>query len=264
MSTLAGDFIRAQIKTKKMTSKELASKMKISPAYLSQLLSGEAPLKEDMVNRIVDALELTQDDARKIFNLTRQSINRDTTTGIVTVHEGLPEDILIEWICNARQRIWFLETWIENPIRYKEAFKTASLRNKDNNFEMRILYLSSKSDAARQRSLDLWLVDNTETEDARKIAMIVPQKIELSILEFREIRNRVAPQLEIRVHDSLPYISAYICDEQAFVAFYVHGNYTNLSPTLQVRLSAGNTLTSFGKMLIQEFELLWNRSQSPD
>lgn len=67
--------------------------------------------------------------------------------------------------------------------------------------------------------------------------------------------------MEIRTHACLPSFSLYLCDNRAFIGFYLHGDISPAGPQLEVDLGVGREASPLIDMIHDEFEMLWSVSQ---
>jgi transcriptional regulator with XRE-family HTH domain len=259
---------------------ELANDAGIASGYLSMLRSGKKTAPGDpVVLGLARALELDSHTTGLFHEAARKGRSVSPAPkvkhvgGIVGVHAALPEEEFKKWICDATKRVCILETWITNPIRFKDAFiEVAKKHASDPDFTTQILLLDPSASSAEQRSKDIW-ISRTSQIDAEDIARYASKKIQDSLDDFKmlrriindeiRIRNNVDKEcMEIRTHKCLPSFSIYLCDDKAFIGFYVHGDFSNAVPQLEVNLSIDTKSGSFAHMINSEFETLWMISTS--
>jgi transcriptional regulator with XRE-family HTH domain len=264
MSTFT-DLLNQWIFERNLHKKDLAVKAHLSEGGLSQIVRGGRNASEPTVRSLARALELNDGETKQLLAAWRasseelkQNRNRQNLDGIEKIHKGLPHQDLVDCICSAKKRVWILETWVVNPLRYKDAFiELARNKGADPALSVRILLLDPNEGAAEQRSKDLWIAYKQPTA-GKKINAIVPMMIRSSIAEFNLLEELTEVHADFRLNTYLPPFSAYICDDQAFVGFFVHGSQSDTAPQLQVLLETGNKATAFGEMIIDEFETLWD------
>jgi len=261
-------LLRRHIASTGKTRDEVAGAADIAVATLDAYLNGTRTPSEATAHVLATkAFHLKEHEKEELIEVALSSSRRGrqerrvkTLQGIDAVHEGLPYTLLKNKMCEATKRIWILETWVVDPLSYKDAFiRIASSQTKSVDFSFRILFLNPQSGAAEQRSKDVWLT-NIDKVSAEKIIQLVPSKIRASIEEFKSLSNLTNLPIDIRLYDHIPPFSAYICDDTAFVGFYIHGEQSNSAPQLQVILNTSGGPTYFGNMIITEFNTLWEVS----
>ncbi len=248
---------------KTINKKTIAEKAGLTESALSQHLSGRKNATEQTAAALARALKLGASEKDMLLIAARESAEQSkqakkTLDGIIAVHAGFPDLVFKECICNATERIWILETWVVNPLRYHDAFIELT-KNKISmsDLSIRILCLDPDSEAARQRSRDLWL-HHTNVKDENKIADVVPRRIRASIEEFNDLSELAGIEMDIRLNKYQPPFSAHICDNRAFVGFFVHGAQSDTASHLEVLLDIKGKTTEFGSMVLDEFKFLWD------
>ncbi len=275
--TEGGNLLKTLIAASEKPLKAIAAQAGITTPYLILLQQGQRIPSDEVVHALAKALDLDPQQTRQL----REAAQQDRSTrrqprpkhinGVVRVHPALPEETFAEWICHATKRVWILQTFVSRPVRYKDALITAATNHATKaDFTVRILFLDPRAGAAEQRSKDILLssLDSTDTDD---IKQYVPKKIRASLDDFQMLHRIIQHQvragtkveqdfLEIRTHSCLPSFSLYLCDDRAFIGFYIHGDFAKDSAHLEVDLSVGRKASPLIDMIHTEFETLWSVS----
>lgn len=273
-------LMRSHFKKSGLSQKAFCELVAIAEGYLSSILSGDKVPGDAVIVRFAHALKLDEAITQQMIEYaadTRKSgrnVKINHIDGIVEVHEELPDSAFNNWVKDARERVWFLDTWVESPQKYKNALQTAAeLQATNPQFDIKILLLNPKSETAKQRAKDIWLSEVSE-QTKQEVEQFAPSSIRACIGSFKLIRTSIVERLiktnptsdktsmEIKAYDQLPSFSAYICDDRAFMGFFVHGMFSNAVPQLEVhRLVNGTQESKLFKMIEDEFESLWGMSK---
>jgi len=278
--TACGELLQTLMAVSGKPPKAIAAQAGITTPYLILLQQGQRTPSDEVVRALATALELDLHQTQRL----QEAAQRDRSTrrqprpkqinGIVRVHPTLPEETFTEWVCKATQRVWVLETWVTNPIRYKNAFITAATNHAaDPEFTMRILLLDPRAGAAEQRSKDVLLSSRGQV-DIDEIKQYASKKIQASLDDFKMLQRLIRDKvrvgtsvdkdfMEIRTHTCLPSFALYLCDDHAFIGFYIHGDLSLDGPHLELDLSGGREASPLSDMIHHEFETLWSMS-TPD
>lgn len=274
-------LLRQYVEESMLARKEIAAGSNITTSYLAMLLSGKRIPTRDVVQALARTLNL--DASRTELLLQAAQAPRDVAKkskiphidGITKVHDALPENMFNEWIAQATDRVWMLDTWIEGPIRYKDSLLEAVQQRAFNpDFNIRVLLLDPRCESAKQRSKDLWLSSKPDAFIQEQIEQYVPDSIQVSLRNFQLMFMSILDDLEkrqvaidsscveLRTHSHLPSMSVYLCDNRAFMGFYIHGKFANVVPQIEVHQDPSGTKRSKMFRLIEsEFSNLWNVSK---
>lgn len=185
---------------------------------------------------------------------TAQDKLRAGKAGLIYVHLGMPLEVYISHIRQAKRLIRVLNTW--TGIFYDHTYLLVEPVRRG--CTVQILLLDPSSAFARQRSLDLHLGNGSEQGDTDE----VPKNIQASIRQFASIYPELeglAGRLELRLYNLLPSFSVHQWDDRALIGFFPHTSRTTTFPMLEVEL---NTL--LGIRFNEEFEAIWENSVTID
>jgi transcriptional regulator with XRE-family HTH domain len=257
------DQLRAD---RNMDGKTLAEKAGLSTAYVSLLIRGErrAP-SEEVLAALATALKLNVEERKQLTQAAIESESSESTSklskkqkarkplderveasaaGIEGVHPYLSESLLYERIVNAHALIRIQDTWLPDPRSYRASFAEAFARNKA--LRVEILLLKPESVFAKLRATDL----KARTEH------YVSEQILDALFEFQTLADS-GFDIEVRTYESSPSIQQIVCDDQALVGFFLHGERSDLAPQLDVQIKD----SLLGEFLRDEFEYVWQTAQ---
>ena len=276
--TGCGDLLKTFIAESGKPPKAIAAQAGITTPYLILLQHGQRTPSDAVLSALAKALDLDPQQTQRLQEAAQQDRGTRRTprpkqiSGIVRVHPAFPWELFGQWVGTARHRIWILQTYYSQVmVHFKEAFITAATTHAGNPaFTTRILLLDPGAAAAELRSKDI-LISSLGQLDTDDVRQFVPKKIQACLDEFhllqRIIQNKIhvgmkveQAFLEIRTHACLPSFSLYLCDDQAFIGFYLHGDVSIDGPHLEVDLSVGREASPLIDMVQEEFETLWSVS----
>lgn len=276
--TACGELLQTFIAESGKPSKAIAAQAGITNPYLILLQQGQRKPSDQVVLALAKALDLDPhqttrlQEAAQLDRSTSRQHRPKHMNGIVRVHPGLPEETFGEWVAYATKRVWILQTWVSRAVRFKDAFLTAANNHAaDPDFTTRILLLDPHASVTEQRSQDIFIssLGQLDTDD---IKLYASRQIQASLADFHMLGRIIQHQvrtgttgekqfMEIRTHACLPSFSLYLCDDHAFIGFYLHGNISPVGPQLEVDLSVGREASPLIDMIHAEFETLWSVSQ---
>lgn len=168
--------------------------------------------------------------------------------GITSIDETLDVAVLKARIAESKQRVFILENWIcQNLNELEDALYQAV----SNSASLKILLLDPDSVFAKQRSFDL---DHEEHH--------VPHLIRGNIASLKLLHKKLHMEnLEVRLHNSLPSLQMFICDDEALVGFFMHRVDSQYNPQLHVSIKDNmRKHTTIGKRIENEFEVIWRNA----
>jgi|GEM_PF-4769972 len=256
-------------KGERMTRKELARRVGFEPPRISDLLNGKTRASDDTVNKIATALKLDDTDRQALLDAARADRERKVEDPL-KFYPRLPIDKLPEWISEAQERIWIQESWIGNPIDYKDAFLEAA-RNK---CTIRVVLLDPDGEGVKQRAEQLarsYSIRDIESNSVPEaLISYVSKNASASLEGFRALQSFVRDQdigdLEIRKSDVLPDYPLYIIDQRALIGAFVSGRQSNVSPHFEVQLNAelkldDETMVLEDQFYVERFRLFWEAAK---
>lgn len=109
MSKEFGDYLREKRKERHFTLKVFARLIGKSVSYISQLENGTRPApKQEILNRISDALVLNRVEKKKFYDLadkSRKSLSEDLTE-YINSHDEIKESIMVSKIKDVPEKEW--------------------------------------------------------------------------------------------------------------------------------------------------------------
>lgn len=181
------------------------------------------------------------------------SERRISQAGIARTYSGLPVELLQDRVSNADERINIVQIWINNPKqRFEEAFKAVG-----KNLTIRILEADPASALVKLRAeSQRHLFPATATFDPEFISKALNANLEF----YKGLVKNHGVKLEVRWYDAIPPFTMHITDSTALIGFYAYGDFSNLTPHLEVR-SGENDLTTFEKFCSAQFNALWETAE---
>lgn len=178
---------------------------------------------------------------------TRQDELSATKAGVINAHLGMPLELFVDWIWNAKSTIRVLNTW--TGIFYGDPSVIIEAIKRGCNFQ--ILLLDPSSAFAKQRSIDIHL-DDKEAVDENEVPKNILTSIRHLASLYQEL-NDAKGRMELRLYNVLPSFSVHQCDNRALIGFFPHSERTTAFPMLQVEMQS-----PFGLRFNEEFEAIWN------
>jgi transcriptional regulator with XRE-family HTH domain len=170
----------------------------------------------------------------------------------IVIRQSLPTAVLSNLIAQSEHRIWILENWIGDDLRYlADAFIEADARG----VEIKIALLKEDTPFANQRTTDLRLDPEIQQIDTRQLIMG----------NKRLLGNwlKQTQHMQVREHNSLPSIQIIIIDDVGLVGFYLHGMTSRGGPQLEVPIlkeGRGKQYSALGFHLEKEFGYVWDEA----
>jgi transcriptional regulator with XRE-family HTH domain len=247
--------------SQQISKKALAEKASLSPGYISLLTSGTKTPSLETVENLANALELSDEERAQFFKIAgykptpRRTMLKDSLGGVKKVYRAIRFDLLIEWMYEAKERVYFLTTWIEDFDYYSEAILTAA----ENGAEIKILLIDPQSGMSKLRLEALLPIPKNEQEDEAKFDKEkVERKVGKNLTDLRILAKKnpvLRDKLQIRLYKTMPAAQVIVCDNKAMVGFYSQGRRADLSPQLEIE----DNTSVMGQFVKKEFEALWER-----
>jgi hypothetical protein len=175
----------------------------------------------------------------------------DPGGGIIGVHGSLDYRLFADRMASA-QEITILNTWIPELNILADAVLDAIARAAD----VSILMLYPDSEISRLRSQSLAAGTRPRFREDRVLPG-VRHCLDVLAAIARAVDDDARHHLRVRLYDSLPSISVYRVDDQAFVSVFVHGQLAVKS--VQIEVQGQDSL--LGQLVFREVATLWEIGQ---
>jgi len=262
-----GKRLREERERRQISLSKMAELTSYAKSHLSNIETGQSNANSDIIAKYEEVLGLERGALSSGQNVesptsrTRSSGDMLTHSVInpkdsVSVRDSLPTVVLANLIAQSTSRIWILEIWIGDDLRYlKDSFLDADARG----VEIKITLLNEESPFADQRTRDLMIDSMTPLADTRQ--MISENK------RLLKSWSKDAKNMEVREHHTLPSFQLIIIDNLALVGLYFHGITSRGGSQLEVDIFKDmnrGLYSPFGFYLLKEFEFVWNQSKDVD
>jgi len=200
-------------------------------------------LEEKLVEKMNELLDSTVQTT--LTNILQVSASIQEM-GITAVKPHINYGELRDRIARSKDRVYISDTWFFHQIaQFEAAFQQSALHQ----VPLRILLLDPKSPVAKQRSIDLHQ-ERGQLEGMSR----------LSIATLARFYKKLSLEnLEVRFHSTMPALQIFICDNEATIGFYFHGQDSHVLTQVEVLIKdKKGEYTPFGKQIEAEFEKRWN------
>lgn len=266
-----GDLLEQLRVQRGLTKKELALRARLSAGYVSLLINGvKQHPSVDVTSALAAALELSTDELRSFWQvagydqplklsiasrraklISQPAAVRMATeaAGILGVHQGLPLDLVQQWLSEVNRYVRIQDTWmVDSLLSLEHAFLAAS---KDRGAQLQILLLAD-GPLASQRSRDVW-PPGAEPIDEHYVA----KKVQANIGELKRWSAK-GVKLQVRLYQAVPCFQLLMCDDRALIGFYRQSERASEGP--QIEIAGMDAL--FARFVTEEFDKLWEQAET--